>query len=564
MELADVLDSDDKLDSGIQLKGNFFIMDTEQLVSNPFKELQKDAANEAHKKNSMTERLTSVKNNICENHFVMTKSRLERQKTSRLKQLHDNSNKLRLEVKLLDLDRHRNHVEVKKRTQPDKDYSYDDTLVSKMENRLGANIASMYLDKKLTYPMRLRSVNDIKVTPVIQKARASLKSYRLQKSLDENMTSRSDRGQFTKSATSSYTIPSSVYRRRSSAPVSTRSEPGQTSTALPDIHVHKQQPVIKSRPEQEVRVKFAPVTPLKSSRDSVITRSNSYHFDFPKTNLESSDEDDDMPEYIDLRAYFFKDNNEDSNLVSVSRQGTNVQTSSIRRGQGPTPKLTTDMLQVETEFINSKISDFMQSLDQRRQRRSSDSDTSEEDEPINIQQQPTAPKFVLRKFAMPTIKNDQIPPPSDPIQNSTAETTGNNLTDTADTENVAKTENIKPAKPKYSWKCIRGRRDGSHLGGQSPEAMVLQALTGVPISNNIHTHVPLRSASRALRHTATFKMHQIVEKLIHERTKYERHQAEEIKKQLVEEEEAKHTADIAGQERRDSIRTVHSGQQLFV
>lgn len=73
-------------------------MDTEQLVSNPFKELQKDAANEAHKKNSMTERLTSVKNNICENHFVMTKSRLERQKTSRLKQLHDNSNKLRLEV----------------------------------------------------------------------------------------------------------------------------------------------------------------------------------------------------------------------------------------------------------------------------------------------------------------------------------------------------------------------------------------------------------------------------------------------------------------------------------
>ena len=73
-------------------------MDSEQLVSNPFQELIQKGSDEANKKNSNTEKLTSVKNNVCENHYQMEKLRLERQRTSMMKSIHDGSNKLRHEV----------------------------------------------------------------------------------------------------------------------------------------------------------------------------------------------------------------------------------------------------------------------------------------------------------------------------------------------------------------------------------------------------------------------------------------------------------------------------------
>ena len=59
-------------------------------------------------------------------------------------------------MKLLDLDRQRHQVEVKKRIEPDKDFSYDDGQITNTEKRLGANIASFYLEKRLKYPVRLR------------------------------------------------------------------------------------------------------------------------------------------------------------------------------------------------------------------------------------------------------------------------------------------------------------------------------------------------------------------------------------------------------------------------
>ena len=73
-------------------------MDSEQLVCNPFQDLQSEVMSEAQKKASLTEKLTSVKNNVCENHFAMKRAQLERNKTQILKQLHDRSSKLRYEV----------------------------------------------------------------------------------------------------------------------------------------------------------------------------------------------------------------------------------------------------------------------------------------------------------------------------------------------------------------------------------------------------------------------------------------------------------------------------------
>ena len=73
-------------------------MDSEQLVCNPFQDLQSEVMSEAQKKASLTEKLTSVKNNVCENHFAMERAQLERNKSHILKQLHDRSSKLRYEV----------------------------------------------------------------------------------------------------------------------------------------------------------------------------------------------------------------------------------------------------------------------------------------------------------------------------------------------------------------------------------------------------------------------------------------------------------------------------------
>ena len=67
-------------------------------MCNPFQDLQSEVMSEAQKKASLTEKLTSVKNNVCENHFAMARAQLERNKSHILKQLHDRSSKLRYEV----------------------------------------------------------------------------------------------------------------------------------------------------------------------------------------------------------------------------------------------------------------------------------------------------------------------------------------------------------------------------------------------------------------------------------------------------------------------------------
>ncbi|KAK7114608.1 hypothetical protein V1264_000644 [Littorina saxatilis] len=150
----------DSVISPIEQVGNYFIMDSEQLVCNPFHDLQSEVMSEAQKKNSLTEKLTSVKNNVCENHFAMERASLERNKTSTLKHIHDNSSKLRYEVKLLDLDRQKHRIEVKKRVMPERDYSFEETQITNTEKRLGANIASFYLERRMKYPMRLKSVTE--------------------------------------------------------------------------------------------------------------------------------------------------------------------------------------------------------------------------------------------------------------------------------------------------------------------------------------------------------------------------------------------------------------------
>ena len=88
--------------------------------------------------------------------------------------------------------------------------------------------------------------------------------------------------------------------------------------------------------------------------------------------------------------------------------------------------------------------------------------------------------------------------------------------------------------PKDAWKYIRGRSvDGSLRGTYTAEDLVLQTLTGVPLGRSLTAAgVPLHSAGRAMRHTATFKMRKVVERLISDRTKYQQHEVEELKRKM--------------------------------
>ncbi|KAH9504964.1 hypothetical protein Btru_061175 [Bulinus truncatus] len=540
----------------LYVMGNFFIMDSEQLVSKPFRELQMEAANEAQKKSSMTEKLTTVKNNICENHYVMTKEQLERQKMSRLKQLHDNSNKLRQEVKLFNLDRQRHLVEVKKRLRPEKDYSYDETQVLNMERRLGANIASGYLDKKLKYPIRLRSINDIKATPVIQKARECLQQHVMQRTIDTTLRASPRRSQTARSEATP--VPSAVYQRRNSRSAPFTSRPSdQNTTSLPTIFHQGGLTSRQEQPPQTARVKFSfhQTDPSLTARTNTFLSDKSLHE--TKQESESSSEDDpdddrDVPDYIDLQALFHGNvmsSNSGKNGQSLVSAGhaTSIQTpGSIRRRPGSPARLTTDMLQVEMDQINSKINTFIKTLSEpRRVQASSDDDddfyvgnTAQSfsklagntfrnkpvSYPINRLAKPIGVSINTDPQVTPSTANH---PPMPPLPSELTD-----VSHTAEVTGVPKT----PRTPKYSWKYIRGRFQGRGKGEQSTEELVLQALTGVPISNSMYSHVPLRTASRALRHTATFKMHKVVEKLIQERTRYERLQVEELKKQLVAEE----------------------------
>lgn len=312
---------------------------------------------------------------------------------------------------------------------------------------------------------------------------------------------------------------------------------------------------------------------------------------------ETSDDDDDdlyATEVIDLRAMLF--GGTDTQAVSVpSSQNclTQQQLAAIRKAQGPPPKLTTDMKQEEANYINSKINTFLENLAMSRIRTRRDSDEIFDDldsGTVSYDSYQETAKFHSKSTStgMMTDKDDTnntgntkststfdlrgetqtfLHSASHAYQQQLHDSVKNNNSDTAATPNMSKSNTTvkattttsadndnanntgkaikvedlatdSPRQTKYSWRCIRGRPPNGDLrGSYSPEDMVLQALTGVPISNMLSGHVPLHSASRAMRHTATFKMHKIVEKLINERTKYERHQVEELKRQMETEEQ---------------------------
>ena len=332
-------------------------------------------------------------------------------------------------------------------------------------------------------------------------------------------------------------------------------------------------------------MKFTCENPLKilaSSEESakLFAESYTYYPGFTRAlntgHSDSSDDEDDMypTEVIDLRALLFKDSeapqsnnhqhphNPSDELVSIipgaTPPGANLHhLQALRKAQGPPPKLTTDMMEVENTQIKGKINKFLDGLNVPGRQRYNSSE--EETKELN-QTQHTSPGGVKFNVTMSQKQNSQEPPkhtsnelskssenhPTNSKSTSTADlfpqTNQSNEKNNVPREDAASDNNDGQAtdfekahgKPKYGYQHIRGRpADGQLRGTYKSEDLVLQALTGVPISNVLGTHVPLHAASRAMRHTATFKMHKIVERLIHERTRYERHQVEEVKRKMA-------------------------------
>ncbi|BFZ19200.1 hypothetical protein BsWGS_22239 [Bradybaena similaris] len=179
-----------ELSPGIKLffqLGNFFIMDSETLEVNSFQETHQTVISEVLKKNSLMERVTSIKNRVCENQVKIAKTRLDNQRARRLRQLLDNCNTLRHEATLLHLERQRQAMEVKQRLQPDAPWKYEGIRLRSRERHMAANIGPCYLDKRQQFPVRLRSTKDNSLTPTVRRARAALQQHQLEDLKKDNL-----------------------------------------------------------------------------------------------------------------------------------------------------------------------------------------------------------------------------------------------------------------------------------------------------------------------------------------------------------------------------------------
>ncbi|XP_046576854.1 uncharacterized protein LOC124284783 [Haliotis rubra] len=533
--------------------GNYFIMDSEQLVSNPYQEMQSEAIGDYGKKSSLTEKFTSVKNNVCENHFNMARSQLEREKDVRLRHLHENTSRLRYEVKLLDLNRRKNEIEMRKRIEPCRDFTYDDTQLTKTERRLGANIESHYLDRKLRYPVRAKAVSDIAITPAVARARSTLRQQKMRPDSERAVTAKSTCSSMThdsshvREARSRNKWPASRSAPLTSSSYGSRDRSRDNHSRFPTIH-HTFEENSSSHDKQRgssQHVKFAFESPHKlilssETGDSVhpgdhMYRSYTYYggmtrrptFYNDSSSEEENDDDFDSSEKIDLRAILFRKSQNGDTMSVKSRPHSGLTSTSqsfgVRRSQGAPQQLTQEKLQKETKMIQNKINTFLRRLETDPPiRKKVFYDSESEDELIETGDN-TIPIVVKKKKPPP-------PPQAPPPKKEEVVIEKEDSPDSAEREcsEIPEKRNIKDA-----WKYIRGHMADETLQGTYTAAdLVLQQLTGVLVGHSKKPTVPLNCASRAMRHTATFKMRKVVEGLIESRTKYEQHEVDELKKKM--------------------------------
>ncbi|KAK7114607.1 hypothetical protein V1264_000643 [Littorina saxatilis] len=337
-------------------------------------------------------------------------------------------------------------------------------------------------------------------------------------------------------------LPNKFNRRNSrSAPLVSQSYSGamnRDEARLPAVADSQEQRGVKP-----AHVKFMFKDPLKilttkdkDTDDSASTRSHAYTYHpgmehdrerFNSFFLESSDDEDDpyLPDHIDLRALLFDREGRRDEAVSMKSvtHGNHVPTPILRRSNMYAPKFTQELIQQENDQVQGKVDRFLQELHDHANRQY-DSDSDIEDEGVFAQHRlPPRPATV------------HVPPiyTTKPSLSTTLTTDDDNSTSTCAGRRKKLEQNKTPRIPKDAWKYIRGRsKDRSLRGTYTAEDLVLQTLTGVPLSRSLTARIPLHSAGRAMRHTATFKMRKVVERLVNDRTKYQQHEIEELKTKM--------------------------------
>ncbi|KAL3859971.1 hypothetical protein ACJMK2_010149 [Sinanodonta woodiana] len=531
------------------LARNYFIMDSEQLVSKPLQELQQEAI-ESVKKVSTTEKITSVKNNVCEHALKMTSKKIEKEKSSQLKKIHDNSSKMRFEVKLLDIDKRRHGLELQQRMDPNKDLTYDENQIENTEKRLGVSKEdSFYLDKKLTYPLRTQPGHERVITPFVRKARKAMKQQK------EEERAHTARTMSTSGLSASSSRQGSMLLRRGSksAPPGGKMMESMRSRAesmdfesykLPSIHGGQMSAKIKPS-----HVKFVEHAsgPFRQNTPEPLFRAKTYYpgmerrLTYTSSGLwDSDDEDFNEPyERIDLRALLFKDKYKDqpdsmSNLTTPRTLTGHSSDTHSRRPPSLRPP-TQEHIKQENQVLRGKIDNFLGNIRKEEPEEDEEQPNAVEDEDViplvvNGNEKKEKANLMLKIFSKPLDPSliwGYVPPSEN---ESTKE-----KEKSSDRSSSSKSKSTKSAKStkenKNMWEFIRGRMKTVNLREKyTPNDLLLQQITGLMVGGGRKSVIPLNSASRALRYTPTFRMQQVLKDLIKQRTKYEQLEVNELKK----------------------------------
>lgn len=263
------------------------------------------------------------------------------------------------------------------------------------------------------------------------------------------------------------------------------------------------------------------------------------------------DNDDDhtnKSEIIDLRAHFLKDDTINNSRISASR-GPRLPHTDNHLLTGRKFRLSRNMMMTEAENINSRVQKFIKDLEVTRGQESvtdlGDIIHSTPDHPHTLHHnaegrtgQPSKTGDKVNSVLTPALtKSTTMPEIKHHAAGSPSQQASTDANRPKDDDNAKESGDVQvPPRKINSWKFIKGRSaDGQLRGTYSPEDLVLQAMTGIPIRNVLRTPVPLHSASRAMRHTATFRMFKVVERLISDRTRYQKYMVEELKQQITQE-----------------------------
>ncbi|XP_071173409.1 uncharacterized protein [Mytilus edulis] len=529
MSYSELMLSESSIISPIEQSGNFFIMDSEQLVSNPFQTMKEEAMDNA-KKVSLTEKLTSVKNNVCENHLSNKKSKLQRDISHTLKQIHNNASQLRYETKVYDIRKQKTDLENAKRYQPFRDFSYDEMQLKNQTKRLGVVSQSHYLEKRQQFPIRGRSVNDLHPNAVVRAARQIYHQRQVQ-SRQEDRSRRGDTSTPGTSISSAKSRKSLLGRRRDSRSAPPMKTPASlnfedNSTKLPSL-------------SDKSKVKFA----LNIKTPEPMQRAKTFHPGMQRRQSvwqDSSDEyeeDDEEEEYIDidkLRSVIFKDKYPQpvKNGYDTPRTMASFQSSNTSR------RPTEEDLKKQQQQLQRKIDDFFGHLNAHG------SDIESDDE-IDIPQPEVKPpmskaSMLMSIFAKSVSSNrkketekDRLTVNQPELKITEPERSKSSLSQRSKSPYTVKTE---PKKPADLWKYIKTSvQRGEIQRCQTPSKLIIEQMTHLDLTNSDKKHIPLKSANRALRHTPTFKMRQLVQQMQRDRTKYEQFEIDQKKTKMQDE-----------------------------